>query len=79
MNYSVLIESIRVERLELVEFLAENRQQLVDTLHYAASISPLVLQNVRGVLETYRQLKIDVHLMINDLDALEEELLQRLH
>jgi len=57
-----------MERLELVEFLAENRQQLVDTLNYAASISPLLLQNVRGV-----------HLMIKDLDALEQELMQRLH
>ena len=37
MDYSAVIDSIRAERLELVEILTEHRLQLLDTLH---SFSP---------------------------------------
>ena len=76
MDYSAVIEAIRAERLELVEFLEENRQQLVDTLIYVANTSSLMLQNVTGVLEVYYHLQQDVYLMMNDLDTLEQELMQ---
>lgn len=73
-----MIEAIRAERLALVEILAENRLQVVDTVLYVATTSPLMLQNVAGALETY-QLKQGIYQMISDLEALEEELMQRLH
>ena len=74
-----MINTIRVERLDLVEFLAENRLQLVDTLTYISTTVPLMVQNVAEVLDTYRQLQEDVRRMINDLDRLEQELMQRIH
>lgn len=79
MAYSAVIDSIREQRLELVESLAENRLKLVDTLNYLVTTSLSMLQNVTPALETYRQIKEDISLMMNDLDALEQELLQRLH
>lgn len=81
MDYSAMIEAIRAERLELVEFLEdleEYRQQLVDTLIYVANTSSLMLQNVTGVLEVYYHLQQDAYLMMNELDTLEQELMQRL-
>ena len=78
MDYSAVINTIRVERLDLVEFLAENRLQLVDTLTYISTTVPLMVQNVAEVLDTYRQLQEDVRRMINDLDRLEQELMQRI-
>jgi len=52
---------------------------VVDTVLYVATTSPLMLQNMTGALETYHQLKQDIYQMISDLEALEEELMQRLH
>ena len=74
-----MINTIRVERLDVVEFLAENRLQLVDTLTCISTTVPLMVQNVAEVLDTYRQLQEDVRQMINDLDRLEQELMQRIH
>ena len=74
-----MINTIRVERLDLVEFLAENRLQLVATLTYISTTVPLMVQNVAEVLGTYRQLQEDVRRMINDLDRLEQKLMQRIH
>ena len=79
MDYSAVINTIRVERLDLVEFLAENRLQLVATLTYISTTVPLMVQNVAEVLDTYRQLQEDVRRMINDLDRLEQKLMQRIN
>ena len=79
MDYSAVINTIRVERLDLVEFLAKNRLQLVATLTYISTTVPLMVQNVAEVLGTYRQLQEDVCRMINDLDRLEQKLMQRIH
>ena len=79
MDYSAVINTIRVERLDLVEFLAENRLQLVATVTYISTTVPLMVQDVAEVLGTYRQLQEDVCRMINDLDRLEQKLTQRIH
>ena len=68
-----------MERLDLVEFLAENRLQLVDTLTYISTTVQLMVQNVAEVLDTYRQLQEDARRIINDLDRLEQELMQQIH
>ena len=40
MDYSAIINSTRVERLELVEILAENRLDLLETLNHLTKTSP---------------------------------------
>ena len=70
MDYSALVDSIRAERLELVEVLTEQRLQLLDTLH---SLHPLMnLQDVLPVIEQYCKLKDDISYMLKDMDALEQ-------
>ena len=76
MDYSAEVDSIRAERLDLVETLRENRLQLLDTLH---SLHPLVnLQDILPVIAQYCKLKSDIYSMLRDMDALEQTLLSRI-
>ena len=77
MDYSAIINSIRVERLELVEILAENRLDLLETLNHLTKTSPSMTQLILPVMEQYRQLKDDISSMLDNLNALEEKLLAR--
>ena len=77
MDYSAIIDSIRAERLELVEILAENRLDLLETLNHLTTTSPSMIQLILPVMEQYCQLKNDISSMLNNLDALEEKLIAR--
>ena len=77
MDYSAIINSIRVERLELVEILTENRLDLLETLNHLTKTSPSMTQLILPVMEQYRQLKDDISSMLDNLNALEEKLLAR--
>ena len=78
MDYSAIINSIRVERLELVEILAENRLDLLETLNHLTKTSPSMTQLILPVMEQYRQLKDDISSMLDNLKALEEKLIARM-
>ena len=72
MDYSAIINSIRVERLELVEILAENRLDLLETLNHLTKTSPSMTQLILPVMEQYRQLNDDISSMLDNLNTLEE-------
>ena len=75
MDYSAIINSIRVERLELVEILAENRLDLLETLNHLTKTSPSMTQLILPVMEQYRQLNDDISSMLDNLNTLEEKLI----
>lgn len=76
MDYSAVVDAIRTERLDLVEILAENCLQLLDTLH---SLHPLVnLEDILPVIAQYCKLKSDISSMLKDMDALERTLVSRI-
>ena len=77
MDYSAIINSIRVERLELVEILAENRLDLLETLNHLTKTSPSMTQLILSVMEQYRQLNDDISSMLDNLNTLEEKLIAR--
>ena len=77
MDYSAIINSIRVERLELVEILAENRLDLLETLNHLTKTSPSMTQLILPVMEQYRQLNDDISSMLDNLNTLEEKLVAR--
>ena len=77
MDYSAIINSIRVERLELVEILAENRLDLLETLNHLTKTSPSMTQLILPVMEQYRQLNDDISSMLDNLTTLEEKLIAR--
>ena len=71
-----MVDAIDAERLDLVEILAENRLQLLDTLH---GLNPLmILQDVLPVIAQYCKLKSDISSMLKDMDALERTLVSRI-
>ena len=76
MDYSAIINSIRTERLELVEIHAENRLDLLETLNHLTT-TPSMIQLILPLMEQYRQLKNDISSMLDNLDALEEKLIAR--
>ena len=76
MDYSAISDSIRAERLELVEILAENHLDLLETLNHLTT-TPLMIQLILLLMEQYRQLKNDISSMLDNLDALEEKLIAR--
>ena len=79
MDISTRIDSIRSERLDLVELLAENRRQVLHTLSNLATTYPSVtLQVVSPVLAQYRELKNSILSMLKELDHLEQKLLSRM-
>lgn len=78
MDYSAIINSIRMECLELVEILAENRLDLLETLNHLTKTSPSMTQLILPVMEQYRQLKDDISSMLDNLKALEEKLIARM-
>ena len=75
MDYSAIINSIRVERLDLVEILAENRLDLLETLNHLTKTSPSMTQLILPVMEQYRQLNDDISSMLDNLTTLEEKLI----
>ena len=77
MDYSAIINSIRVERLELVEILSENRLDLLETLNHSTKTSPSMTQLILPVMEQYRQLNDDISSMLDNLNTLEEKLIAR--
>ena len=77
MDYSAIINSIRMERLELVEILAENRLDLLETLNHSTKTSPSMTQLILPVMEQYRQLNDDISSMLDNLNTLEEKLIAR--
>ena len=77
MDYSAIINSIRVERLEVVEILAENRLDLLETLNHLTKTSPSMTQLILPVMEQYRQLNDDISSMLDNLNTLEEKLIAR--
>ena len=77
MDYSAIINSIRVERLELVEILTENRLDLLETLNHLTKTSPSMTQLILPVMEQYRQLNDDISSMLDNLNTLEEKLIAR--
>ena len=77
MDYSAIINSIHVERLELVEILAENRLDLLETLNHLTKTSPSMTQLILPVMEQYRQLNDDISSMLDNLNTLEEKLIAR--
>ena len=77
MDYSAIINSIRVERLELVEILAKNRLDLLETLNHLTKTSPSMTQLILPVMEQYRQLNDDISSMLDNLNTLEEKLTAR--
>ena len=77
MDYSAIINSIRVERLELVQILAENRLDLLETLNHLTKTSPSMTQLILPVMEQYRQLNDDISSMLDNLNTLEEKLIAR--
>lgn len=79
MDYSAAIDSIRAERLELVEILAETRLQLLDTLNNLVTTSPsIILQDVSLLMAQYRQVRDNIYKMLNDMDALEQGIVSRI-
>ena len=78
MDYSAFINSIRMECLELVEILAENRLDLLETLNHLTKTSPSMTQLILPVMEQYHQLKDDISSMLDNLKALEEKLIARM-
>ena len=77
MDYSAIINSIRVERLELVEILAENRLDLLETLNHLTKTSPSMTQLILPVMEQYRQLNDDISSMLDNLNTLEDLVIAR--
>ena len=77
MGYSAIIDSIRAERLELVERLAEKRLDLLETLNLLTTSAPSMIHLISPVMEQYLLLKIHITTMLDMLDALEEELIAR--
>lgn len=77
MDYSAIINSIRVERLELVKILAENRLDLLETLNHLTKTSASMTQLILPVMEQYRQLNDDISSMLDNLNTLEEKLIAR--
>ena len=77
MDYSAIINSIRVERLELVEILAENHLDLLETLNHLTKTSPSMTQLILPVMEQYRQLNDDISSMLDNLNTLEEKIIAR--
>ena len=75
MDYSAIINSIRVERLELVEILAENCLDLLETLNHLTKTSASMTQLILPVMEQYRQLNDDISSMLDNLNTLEEKLI----
>jgi len=77
MHYSAIIDSLRTERLELVEMLAEHRLDLVETLNHLKTTSPSMIKLISPVMEQYRQLKNNISSMLDNLDTLGEKLMAR--
>ena len=74
MDYSAIIDSIRAERLERVEILAQNSLDLLETLNRLMTTSPSMIRLISAVMEQYRLLK-NILSMLDMLDALEEYLI----
>ena len=78
MNFSAVVDSICVERIELMKQLAENRQRMLVTLSYPANTSLSILQNVQSPCEEYLRVQEEITILLIDLDALEQEVLSRM-
>lgn len=79
MDYTAQVDSIRSERLDLVELLAENQREVLDTLSNLATTSPsITLQDFSPVLDQYRELKNSILSMLKEMDHLEQKFLSRM-
>lgn len=77
MDLSAVVDSIRVERLELMELLSQNRQRMLDTLSDVMA-SPSMLQNVQPACEQFLEVQKDIESVLKDLDALEQQVLSKM-
>lgn len=76
MDYTAQVDSIRSERLDLVELLAENQREVLDTLSNLATTSPsITLQDFSPVLDQYRELKNSILSTLKEMDHLEQKFL----
>ena len=79
MDYTAQVDTIRSERLDLVELLAENRREVLDTLSNLVTTSPsITLQDFSPVLDQYRELKNSILSMLKEMDHLEQKFLSRM-
>lgn len=77
MDYLSAVDSIRDERMDLVESLADLQQQLKDTLsHFVSTGSLPPLQNLRTAFQNYIAVRDDIEAMIHCLDVLEDDLME---
>lgn len=74
MDYAVVIDSIRDQRLDYVEILAESRKKLNDTLIELLLTSPEMLNTPNAVLvfQEYLKVKEEIVAVLNNLDILED-------
>ena len=75
MDYLSAVDSIRDERMDLVETLADLSQQLMDTLSHCVSTgSLLTLQNLTAL--NFIEVRDNIHAMLHSLDVLEDDLME---
>ena len=73
MNYSLAIDNIRNDRLDLVEDMWELRQKFLETIQNLTVRQ--ATQELPSILADYYSLRENIFQMIADMDMLEEELI----
>ncbi len=75
MDYAVVIDSIRDQRLDYVEMLADTRKKMNDTLIDLLLTSPEMLTSRNAVLvfEEYLKVKDEIVAVLNNLDIVEDK------
>ena len=73
MNYSLAIDNIRNDRLDLVEDMWELRQKFLETIQNLTVRQ--ATQELPSILADYYSLRENIFRMIADMDMLEEELI----
>ena len=73
MNYSLAIDNIRNDRLDLVEDMWELRQKFLETIQNLTVCQ--ATQELPSILADYYSLRENIFRMIADMDMLEEELI----
>ena len=75
MNYAAVIDSIRDQRLDYMEMLADNRRKMNSTLFdlLLTSREMQTSPNAALVFEEYKNVKEEIVAVLNNLDIVEDK------
>lgn len=74
MDYESAINFIRDERLDMVEYLSDLKEQLLETLLNLPPATALD-HEISGVIDSYCRIRDDIMAMVESMNVLEKDLI----